>query len=340
MHSVARAATAIFIAFALTPASAQGELNVVCSVQQSWCEAVAEAFLKETGIRAAMTHKSAGEATAQIAAEKTGPRFDLWYAGSADSHLQAAELGLTEEYASPLLPQLHDWAVRLAEQAKFRAVGIHAAVLGIGYNPDVLARKKLPTPKCWADLANPVYAGEIQMANPLASDAAYATLATFLQIFGEDRGFALLKAVHRNTGSYPRSSTGAIRAVARGETGIGVTFLHDGIAEIVGGFRVGIVAPCEGTGYDVGSMSIVRGARNLEHAKKFYDWALTPQAQRIAGDLRHFQIPSNRAVPRQSGAPEVEEIRLIAYDFAKYAGASERKRMLEKWEREVFAISR
>ena len=41
--------------------------------------------------------------------------------------------------------------------------------------------------------------------------------------------------------------------------------------------------PCEGTGYEIGSMSIIKGARNLESAQKWYDWALTPEAQE---DLR------------------------------------------------------
>src|SRR4030095_1306754 len=178
------------------------------------------------------------------------------------------------------------------------------------------------------------------MANPNSSGTAYATLATFVQIFGEDKAFELLKGMHKNINNYPRSGTGGIRAVARGETGIAVTFLHDGMTEIVAGFPVKIVVPCEGTGYEVGSMSIVKGAKNLDNAKKFYDWALTPEAQRIGGDLRNFQIPSNKSVAPPPGAPKMEEIKLINYDFAKYGSAAERKRILEKWEREVYSIPR
>ena len=36
------------------------------------------------------------------------------------------------------------------------------------------------------------------------------------------------------------------------------------------------MSPCEGTGYEIGSMSIIKGAKNMENAKKWYDWALTP----------------------------------------------------------------
>ncbi len=328
------------LALGAVSAFAQGTVNIICSVPMTWCQAVGAAFTKETGITVGIQQKSAGEAMAQVAAERANPKLDVFYTGTGDPHLQAAEMGLTEEYKSPMLPQLHDWAIRQAEQSKYRTVGVYSGALGIGYNTELLAKKKLPPPKCWADLANPIYKDEIQMANPNASGTAYATLATFVQIFGEDKAFELLKAMHKNTNNYPRSGVGSIRAAARGETGIAVTFLHDGVTEIEAGFPIKLVVPCEGTGYEIGSMSIIKGAKNLDNAKKFYDWALTPAAQKIGGDLKNFQTPSNKATPPPPGAPNLGEIKLINYDFAKYGSAAERKRILEKWDKEVYAIPR
>ena len=319
---------------------AQGQVNVICSVPIPWCEALAAQFTKETGIKVGLTQKGSGESMAQVAAEKANPKYDVWYAGTGDPHLQAAELGLTEEYKSPMLAQLYDWATKQADQSKFRTVGIYTGALGIGYNSELLAKKNLPPPKCWADLANPIYKDEVQMANPNASGTAYSTIATFVQIFGEDKAFELLKGMHKNTNNYPRAGAGAIRAVARGETTIAVTFLHDGLTEIANGFPVKIVVPCEGTGYEVGSMSIIKGARNLDNAKKFYDWALTPTAQKIGGDLKNFQTPSNKSTPIPPGALKMSDLKLIAYDFAKYGSATERKRILERWDKEVYALPR
>ena len=329
---------AIGFAFAIGSAAGHGQLNIICSVQLPWCEAVVTQFQKDTGIKIGMTQKSAGEAMAQVAAERANPKVDVWYTGSGDPHLQAAELGLTEEYRSPMLSQLHEWAVRQAEQSKYHTVGVYTGALGIGYNPEILAKRKLPDPKCWADLANPIYRDEVQMANPNASGTAHATIATFVQIFGEDKAFELLKGMHRNTNNYPRTGAGAIRAAGRGETTIAVTFLHDGVTEIASGFPVKVVAPCEGTGFEVGSMSIIKGARNLENAKKFYDWALTPAAQKIGADTKNFQTPSNRATPIPPAAPKMSDIKLINYDFAKYGSAAERKRLLDKWDKEVYAL--
>ncbi len=277
---------------------------------------------------------------AQVAAERANPKIDLWYTGTGDPHLQAAEMGLTDEYKSPMLPQLYDWAIRQAEQSKYKTVGVYTGALGIGYNPEVLAKKNLGPPKCWADLANPIYRDEVQMANPNASGTAYSTIATLIQIFGEDKAFELMKGMHKNTNNYPRSGVGSIRAAARGETGIAVTFLHDGMTEIANGFPIKLVVPCEGTGYEVGSMSIVKGAKNLESAKKFYDWALTPAAQKLGAETKNFQTPSNKATPIPPAAPKLADMKLINYDFAKYGSAAERKRILEKWDREVYALPR
>ena len=62
-----------------------------------------EEFQKATGIEVAMTRKSSGETFAQVKAEAQNPRGDVWWGGTGDPHLQAAEEGLPVVYRSPLL---------------------------------------------------------------------------------------------------------------------------------------------------------------------------------------------------------------------------------------------
>ena len=327
------AAIALLMILALPAASQQ--LNVICPVQAEWCSLAATEFEKETGIKVGLTLKGSGESFAQIAAEKANPKLDLWFGGTGDPHLQAAEQGLTEEYKSPMLAQLQPWAQRQAEQSKYRTIGLYLGVLGIGYNTELLARKKLAAPACWKDLIKPEFAGEVQMANPNASGTAYTAIATIVQVFGEDEAFKYLKALHKNINNYPRSGVGPIKAVARGETLVSVSFIHDVVTEAQAGFPVKSVAPCEGTGYEIGSMSIVKGARNFDNAKKFYDWALTPKAQALAAQSKQFQLPSNMNTPVSPLSPKTADIKLINYDFAKYGASAERKRLLEKWDKDV-----
>ena len=322
------------------PASAlaQGSLTLYCSPQEEWCRGVVQAFEKKTGIKVSMTRKSSGETYAQVKAEAANPRGDVWWGGTGDPHLQAAEEGLTQEYRSPMLKELQDWAVRQAEQSKYRTVGIYAGALGFGYNAEVLAKKKLPEPKCWNDLLSDKYKDEVQVADPNSSGTSYTLLATMVQLQGEDKGFEYLKWLHRNINQYTRSGAAPAKAASMGETLIGITFMHDLVTMAVEGGPVKVVAPCEGTGYEVGSMSILKGAKNLEQAKSWYDWALTAEAQALGAQAKSFQVPSNRNAKVPPQAPRLDQVKLIDYDFAKYGSSAERKRLLSKWDREVKSL--
>ena len=82
-------------------------------------------------------------------------------------------------------------------------------------------------------------------------------------------------------------------------------------------------------------MSIIKGARNLDNAKKWYDWALSAEAQALGARAKAYQVPSNRGAPIPPEAPKFADIKLIDYDFAKYGQAAERKRLIERWEKEI-----
>src|SRR4030095_5072203 len=140
---------------------ALAQLTVVCNMQAEWCNAAATEFEKETGIKVAMTLKGSGESFAQIAAERANPKLDLWFGGTGDPHLQAAELGLLEEYRSPLISQLEPWAQKQAEQSKYRTVGVYLGILGIGYNAEFFAKRKLAPPACWRELVKAEEQGEV-----------------------------------------------------------------------------------------------------------------------------------------------------------------------------------
>jgi iron(III) transport system substrate-binding protein len=316
-------------------AQAQGALVMYCGVQEEWCRAMTTAFERETGIKVSMTRKSAGEVYAQVKAEAANPRADIWWGGTGDPHMQAAEEGLTEEYKSPKMGELQDWAVRQWEQSKNRTVGIYSGALGFGYNTELAQSNKTGEPKCWADLLKPELKDEVQVADPNSSGTAYTLLATIVQIMGEDKGFEYLKALHKNVNQYTKSGAAPAKAMALGETTAGIAFMHDIVTMVVDKAPVKVVAPCEGTGYEIGSMSIIKGAKNLDNAKKFYDWALSADAQKLGAEAKSYQVPSNRSTPVPPQAPKLTDIKLINFDFAKYGSSAERKRLLSKWDNEV-----
>ena len=314
------------------------KVTLYCSAQEDWCQVMARGFEEETGIKVNMTRKSSGETFAQIKAESSNPKGDVWWGGTGDPHLQAAEEGLTTPYVTPIRGELNDWAISQATSAGDKTIGIYSGALGYGFNTELLAVAGLPEPQCWKDLLKPEYKGHVQMANPNSSGTAYTTLATIMQLFGEDDGFEFMKGLHKNINQYTKSGSAPIKAAARGETTIGIVFMHDAVKQAVKGFPITVVAPCEGTGYEIGSMSIVEGARNLENAKKFYDWALRSDVQTMALLVNAFQVPSNKGAKTSPSAPDLASIKLIDYDFKLYGSSAERKRLLQKWDEDVSVL--
>ncbi len=330
---IAVAATALLAA---PPAAAQ--LNMYCSSPNTaWCQGMAIGFEKAAGIKVAVVQKATGEMLAQVKAERANPKGDIWWAGPGDAYLQAAEDGLLETYRSPNLDQLHDWARRISEVSQNRVSGVYGGILALGYNTELQQKKKLPVPRCWKDLLDAAYKDEVMLGNPNSSGTAYLMLASLVQVFGEDEAFRYMKALNANVSSYARSGIGPMTAVKQGEIYIGSTVLHGVINEIVAGYPVKPVLPCEGVGYEVGSMAIIKGARNLDNAKRFVDWALTVDAQRIGLDVREYAIPTNRNVPLPPMVPNLADVKVIDYDFAKYGSSETRKRLLARWEKDINA---
>jgi iron(III) transport system substrate-binding protein len=282
-----------------------------------------------------MTVKSAGETLAQLRAEKDNPRADVWWGGGAEQYLQAAEGGLLEAYKSPMLAELHPWAQTLGEASEHKVSGIYAGTLGIVWNTEQLAKRKLAAPKCWADLIKPEYKGELQMAHAATSGTSYTFLATLVQLMGEEPAFAYLRALHVNMNQYPRSGAAPMRNVATGEASLAVTWMFAAVAEAQAGFPVTSIAPCEGTGYEIGAAALVKGAKNADAGRKFLDYALGAEAQATGAKAKGFQIPSNVKAPLPPNTPKLEDVKLIAYDFAKYGQGTVRAALIARWEKEV-----
>lgn len=328
--------SAVVLVGQVAPSIAQGSVNVVCSVQGEWCQAVAANFEKASGIKVAVVLKGSGEALAQMRAEKDNPKLDIWFGGTGDPHLVAAEEKLSQTYEPAALKDLHPWAQGQHKASNGRTVGVYAGALGFGFNKEWTAKKKVVEPKCWDDLLKADFKGEVQMANPNSSGTAYTMIATIVQLMGEEKAFAYMKALHPNVNAYTRSGTAPIKAVARGETGVSISFVHDAVVEANAGLPAAYTTPCEGTGYEIGSMSIVAGSRNEANAKKFYEWALTPDAQKLGFDIaKQLQMPSHTKAPLPPNAPDLNKMKLIVYDFVKYGAAAERKRLLDKWNAEI-----
>ncbi len=333
-------ATALSMIMAVSAVQAKGRLVMYCSMQGDWCQLAAETFGKKFDVKVSMTRNGSGSTYAKILAEKANPQGDVWYGGTLDPHSQAGVNGLLESYKSPMLKEIGKPYQNPATSQKNHSTGIYVGILGYSVNTDLLKKAKLEMPKCWSDLIKPEFKGKIQVASPQSSGTAYTATATFVQLWGEDKAFDYFKKLHKNVAQYTKSGSAPGKNAARGEVMIGIGFLHDHAKEKSKGFPLQLVAPCEGTGYEIGGLSIIKGARNMENAKKFVDWALSKEGQEVAAKVKAFQLPTNinAAVPKE--AIRLDSVKLINYDFVKYGSQKERKHLIDRWIREVKPLAR
>jgi iron(III) transport system substrate-binding protein len=223
-----------------------------------------------------------------------------------------------------------------------RTIGLYAGPLGWAVNEGLLKKMGKPLPKTWDDLAKPDYKGLIAVANPNTSGTAYTELVTILLMKGEEKGWDYLAKLHKNTSQYTKSGSAPGQLAGRGEVAIAIVFLHDAIMYADEGFPVKPVAPADGTGYEIGGLSLIKGAPHPAIAKKVIDWALTPDVQAIAKDFRSFQLQSTQKTPLPAvvikHGMDFEHVKTIKYDFLW--ASQNRDRILKRWTEQVYSQSR
>lgn len=97
-----------------------------------------------------------------------------------------------------------------------------------------------------------------------------------------------------------------------------------------------LVVPCEGTGYELGGISIIKKARNLENAKLFADWVMSKEAQELSWQkAQSHHIPTNVNAKPSPYSLKPTELNLINYDFDRFGANEVRSKIIDKWVTEV-----
>ena len=149
---------------------------------------------------------------------------------------------------------------------------------------------------------------------------------------GEEAGWAYAGQYAGQMLQFTKSGGAPAKFVGQGEAAVGIVFSHDIVHEIEdNGMPLVLTFPQEGTGYEIGGMGIIKGAEHLDAAKKWFDWALTAEAQALGPKYLAYQAPTVGGV--ELSHPELLEVNLIDYDF-QWAG-SHKKEFVDKFTNEV-----
>ena len=317
---------------AAAPAAKESkELNVLCTVQQEWCEGMKGEFQKKyPDMTVNFVRLSSGEGLTRLRNEKENPQFDIWWGGPIDSFVAAKGEGLLEPYKSPNHANLLDPAKM--KDADDQWVGIYVGSLGFATNKNYLDKHPgLQAPTSWDDLTKPEWKGQIMVAHPSTSGTSYTALSTVLQMRGEQAGWDWAKKFAGNVAQYTKAGAAPAALVGQGEAAVGIVFSHDIVAQMEKGLPIVLTFPKEGTGYEIGGMGIVKGAKHLDAAKKWYDWAISPDAQNLGPKYTAYQAPTVKGAT--ASKPELLQVKLIDYNF-DLAGKN-KKAWVDKFTNEI-----
>lgn len=314
--------------FSLTGLAAE-RLTAYVSLDEEVARSLINEFQKETKIQVDWVRLSTGEAVARIEAEKNNPQASIFLGGVGLNHIEAKNKGLTAPYASPNAKNV---PTQFKDQEHYWC-GLYVGPLCFVYNLERLKELNLPAPKSWADLIKPIYKGHIQMASPQTSGTSYNVITTMIYIFNRDENLAFnyLKELNKNINQYTKSGSAPGRAAAIGETPIALGYSHDQVKLIDQGYPLEIAFPSEGTGYEVASMSLVKGGPQMKTAQKLYDWVLSKKGGEI---LASYYLAVFADVPLKKGAKPLSEVEVVDQDDVW--GGANKERLIDRWQNEVY----
>ena len=78
------------------------------------------------------------------------------------------------------------------------------------------------------------------------------------------------------------SGSAPCRQAAAGETIIGISYSTPGVKAINDGAPIKIILPEEGLGWEIEATAIIKGAKNVDDARKLADWVSSREAAQIS----------------------------------------------------------
>ncbi len=179
---------------------------------------------------------------------------------------------------------------------------------GIAFNTGAAQK-----PEHWADLAKADYKGQVVMPSPLYSGAAAYLLSGFA--LDKELGWDYFKNLKTNELSSVKGNGAVLKSVASGEKPYGILVDFMALNAKAKGSPIEFVFPSEGVPAVTEPVAIMATAKNVDGAKKFVDFILSDDGQKLA--LEQGYLPAKESVGRPAWLPEGTKINIMTIDTQK-----------------------
>lgn len=280
-------------------------LVVYCPHPLEFIDPIVAEFEDETGIQVDVVAAGTGELLKRVESEKDNPLGDVMWGGSLGTLQPKTDLfekytSVNEEYILDQNKNVEGTITRFSDIP---------SVLMI--NTNLIGDIKV---EGYEDLLNPELKGKIAHADPAKSSSSFEHLVNMLYAMGNgdpEKGWDYADKLAANLdGKLLSGSSAVYKGVADGEYTVGLTFEEGGAKYVKDGAPVKIVYMKEGVISKPDGVAIIKGALNMENAKKFIDFVTSKEAQTlVASELSRRSV--RKDVEPAEGLKAMEDINII-----------------------------
>lgn len=290
------------------PAQAAGKLVIYCPHPLTFIEPIVKKFEAATGIKTEVVAAGTGELLKRIEAESTNPLGDVIWGGSMSSLDPFRKY--FEAYHSPEEVSFFE-EVKIPD-GKITSFTLVPSVLMV--NTNLIGDVKV---QGYEDLLNPALKGKIANCDPSKSSSSFEHLVNMLYAMGKgnpEKGWEYVDAFAANLGGKLLSGSSAVyKGVADGEYTVGLTFEEGGAKYVSAKAPVKLVYMKEGVISKPDGTAIIKGAKNMDNAKKFIDFISSKPTQTlIANKLNRRSVRAD--VPPAEGLMPLDKFNSIKDD--------------------------
>ena len=292
-------AAALLIALVAQPATAQapaGKVTVVTSFAKDVTDPFKKAFEKAfPGVSLEVQNRNTNAAVKFIEETKSANATDLMWASAPDAFevLKAKNLLMKYQPKVTGLPdKVGSYPLHDASGAYF---GFAASGYGIMWNERYARANRLPEPREWQDLSQPVFFDHVAIAAPSRSGTTHLTIETILQGEGWDKGWRTIKEIAGNFRQVTDRSFDVPEQVNSGQVGVGIVIDFFAFSAQAAGFPIKFNYPSVTTIVPA-NVAIVANPPNRIGAEAFVEFLLSPAGQEVLLEPSIRRLPINPAV--------------------------------------------
>lgn len=238
-----------------------------------------------------------------------GIGIDLFFGGGVDPFVKLKELEMLETYqpSEEIMSRIPATINGIPMyDPQYTWFGTAISGFGILCNKKVAGIMQLPEVHTWEDMTDPRLFSWIASADPRGSGSAAALYEIILQAYGWEKGWRMIAEISGNIRSFNKNASMAAKEVTFGDAAYGLAIDVYGLNQVstAGAENMSFIYPAGVTIINPDAIAIIKGAPNDHIAKRFVDFMLSPEGQKLwvhpkgsPGGPQKFDIPRMSILP-------------------------------------------